>query len=251
MEVPIQAPDTEKAAMFPKTRWTLVVRSGNSGEEESAHAEKALAELCEIYWPPLYLYLRRAGKSPQDSEDMVQDFFAHVVRRDFFERADPAQGKLRSFLLKSLKNFAVDRHKFETAEKRGGNVHLLSIDHDQAERQLSIEQSSHLAPDVAYDRQWALSVLEGALDSVADQYSENGKKQLFDALSPLIAWNVRARPQKEVAEELGLTDSAMRVALHRLRSKFKDAIRGRVAETVVGGSKEIDREIEELFAALA
>lgn len=235
-------------SLFPETRWTLVVKSADGN---SLVATPALSELCEMYWQPLYIYLRRMGKSPEDSEDCVQDFFEHLLKSNFFDQAEATNGKLRYFLLKSLKNFSIDQYKRDSAAKRGGGHKPLSIDRQLAENGFLLEEIDELSPDKAFDRQWAYSLLNKALDSLRTSYRANGKTELFEGLSPLLSWNVRSRPQSEVAKELNLSDSAMRVALHRLRAKFRDSIREQVAETIAGTEKDIDEEIRELFAALS
>lgn len=233
---------------FPQTCWSLVVRSSKPCESGK---QQALSDLCQLYWRPLFQYLRRSGWTEPDAEDLVQDFFSHILKNDVFGRARPEQGKLRSFLLKSLKNYAVDRHRYRSAEKRGGGSSPVSIDHELAEHQQALEQDLHLSPDLEFDRQWAYSVLGVALEKVERHYRGIGKAQLFEQLSPLLSWNARSRPQREVARDLELTESVMRVALHRLRARFRAAIRDQVAQTVRGGDLEVEEELQTLFRALA
>lgn len=201
-------------------------------ERDPETARRALAELCELYWYPLYAFVRRSGRSPEDAEDLTQAFLAHLLEREDFGRADPARGRLRSYLLGALKHFLANEAARAGAARRGGGARLVPLDRAWGESQLALEPADPgMTPDQLYDRRWALSLLASALEDVRKGYEARGKGEQFETLAPFLAWN-SGEDFAAAAETLGLTESGVRVAVHRLRRRYRDAVSAAVADTV-------------------
>jgi RNA polymerase sigma factor (sigma-70 family) len=229
----------QESPKFLNTRWSLVMHAGDADEQT---AQRALSELCEIYWYPIYAFVRRGGHSPPDAEDLTQEFFAGFLQRKDFAAADPEKGRLRSYLLGALKHFLVNTSARANAQKRGGGQSAVSLDSDWAESQLKLEPvGDQASPEKLFDRRWALTLLDRALVSVAEAYEKRGKAEQFQALEKFLAWN-SGEDLRRAAEQLGVSESAFRVALHRLRQRYRKALRQEVAETV-GSSSDLESEI--------
>lgn len=237
---------------FRKTRWSLVLEAGNA---DATIAKRALSELCEIYWQPLYGFLRRSGRSVQDAEDLTQEFLHGFLRRGDFAKADRTKGRLRSYLLGALKHFLANYAARERAAKRGGGQALISIpgitDWEAAEARFeqSVRATGPLTPDQQFDRQWALAILELALRRLRGEYEQRGKGELFATLEPFITWN-SGEAYGSAARRAGLSETAFRVGVHRVRDRFHRALREEIAETV-GSSEDLERELKQfpqLFA---
>jgi RNA polymerase sigma factor (sigma-70 family) len=208
-----------------------------------------MADLCGTYWYPLYAFVRSRGSSPEEAEDLTQSFFAHLLEKDVLRHVDPSKGRFRAFLLASCKNFVWDERARERAKKRGGGAKLLSLDAGEAEERFGLEPAHDLTPEKVFDRQWALTVIEQAVERLRKRYARSGKQEQFEALKVFLSGERRPVPQAEIARRLGLTELAVKVAVHRLRKRFRDALRDEIAHTVSDG-EEIDAELRSLYSAL-
>lgn len=232
---------------FHDTRWTLVSRSRGSDTQSKA----ALSELCEAYYAPVVAFLRRDGRDEDTALDLAHDFFARLLQGDAISGADPLRGRFRSYLLSALKRFAADQRDRDHAMKRGGGqIHAVIENHDSSTGAgLQIADDSVEAPDAAFDRQWALTVLARALATLEAELRDSGKGLQFDTLKPWLTADGDATPQAEAAAKLGLSEDAVKVAIHRLRKRFRDAVKAEIAQTVsdLGNVRE---ELDALMAAL-
>lgn len=228
---------------FTTTRWNIVAQAGCLG---SPVGEVALETLCRQYWPPLYAYIRRRGFRPPDAQDLTQQFFAHFLRQDAFGKADPARGRFRSYLLKSLQNFLADEWKCTHRVKRGGGVADLSWDSPTIGIRFSIDAKEPVTPEQAYDEQWAATVLDHALGRLQNEYADAGKDRLFNQIKDHIWGPAGTTSYHQIAEALGVTEGALRVATHRLRLRFRELLRAEIAPTVKHPA-EIDEELHDLI----
>ncbi len=232
---------------FATTRWSVVLAAS---AERREHSERALAELCEGYWYPLYAFVRRRGHDPDDARDLTQSFFARLLEKEVLSAADPARGKFRSFLLASMKNFLTSEWRRQAAAKRGGEVEIVSIDYDDAEHRYRVEPADALSPEAIYERRWALELIERAVADVRAQYASRGHEDVFDALKGFLGADHGDVPYTELARRLSQSEAALRTALSRLRARWRDRLRELVAETVETDGM-VDNELSALLAALA
>jgi RNA polymerase sigma factor (sigma-70 family) len=230
---------------FLTTRWSVVLEAGRGGEG----ARAALSELCATYWYPLYAYVRRRGYGAEDAQDLTQAFFARVLEKNVVHAADPARGRFRAFLLGSLKNFLANEWDRVHAQKRGGGVVPLSLDFDEADRRFSREPGHRLTPEKEYERNWALAVLDRALSRLESEYSRRGRGALFTRLKPALVAADDEGSRREMAADLGMTEGAVKVALHRMRGAFRESLRREISETVAG-ERDCDDELRSLIDAL-
>ncbi|MDX1382345.1 MAG: sigma-70 family RNA polymerase sigma factor [Thermoanaerobaculia bacterium] len=239
-------PSRGRRGRFATTHWSLVLAAGDRG---SASSEQALAELCGAYWYPLYAYVRRRGYDPDDARDLTQSFFAHLLEKNGIGQADPARGRFRTFLLASIKNFVAGEWRKRSAQKRGGDAEILSIDFDSAEDQYKVEPSRELTPEQVYERRWAMELLARAVDEVRRHYEGSGKGQLFEKLKGTLGGGEVVLPYSELAPQLGMTEGALRTAVFRLRQRWRDELRRLVAATV-GDEAAVDDEIRSLLESI-
>jgi RNA polymerase sigma factor (sigma-70 family) len=232
---------------FITTRWTLVAAAADSADPRG---REALGDLCQTYWPPLYAFLRRHGHTPEDAQDLTQGFFARVLERHDFRAADPARGRFRSFLLTALQHYVINEHERETTLKRGGRLQRLSLDFDEVERTYVLEARTGDSPDRVFNRKWAAISLDRALQRLRRECHDSGKGALADALLPYLTDTGNLPSYRVVAEPLGLTEGATKVAVHRLRQRFGAILRLEIAETVLSPA-EVDDEVRELIRALS
>jgi DNA-directed RNA polymerase specialized sigma24 family protein len=235
-----------RTGRFHTTRWDDVLAARDPA---GAEAREALAELCRAYWYPLYAYVRRKGYPPDQAEDLTQGFFSDGLARNFLRAADPHRGKFRSFLLASFENFLKNEHERRQRVKRGGRVRTVSIDPGSAEARYHREPAHIATPESLYDRRWALTLLDRALDRLEQAMADRGKAPLFDRLKPALLGDHDAAAYATVASELGMTEGAVKVAAHRFRDRLRGIIREEIAATV-SDPREIDDEIRDLFSAL-
>src|SRR5262245_25152224 len=235
-----------RAGRFHTTRWDDVLAARDPAGPE---AREALAELCRAYWYPLYAYVRRKGCPREQAEDLTQGFFSDGLARNFLRTADPARGRFRSFLLASFENYLKNEHERQQRVKRGGRVRIVSIDPGDAEARYHREPPHIATPEHLYDRRWALTLLDRALDRLERRISDRGKGPLFDRRNPALLGEGDAIAYAQVASELGMTEGAVKVAAHRLREQLRDIIREEIALTVADSAR-IDDEIRDLFSAL-
>jgi RNA polymerase sigma-70 factor (ECF subfamily) len=234
---------------FATTRWTLVLDAARHGQTEATSAGRALSTLCQTYWPPLYAHARRGGLPPADAEDAVQGFFARLLRLESLALARRERGRFRAFLLGSFNHYLADLRDHARAEKRGAHL-LPPLDTSATEAALNSAVSSGLAPDRAFDRVWALALLEAVNTRLRAEHLASGQGEQFDLLFPCVAGRTAEAPHASIAEALGISESAVRVTLHRLRQRYRQLLREEVAQTVAR-SEDIDAELRHLVAALA
>jgi RNA polymerase sigma-70 factor (ECF subfamily) len=227
---------------FPATRWTIIRAA--RGQDEIAG--RALNELCLLYWPPVYAFVRRKGKSQPDAEDITQGFFAEILARGSFNTVAEEKGRLRTFLLKAVTRHMINLHEKECAAKRGGGEPILSLDFERAERGYIVEPGHSITPELEFERRWALQLLEHALDGVRQDAKRNHGEALFEDLKGIVSLDTATTIYDEIAARHGMTEGAVKAAAHRLRQKFREALRAAIAETV-STDEEIDDEIRHLF----
>ena len=232
---------------FVTTRWTVVV---NAGRHSTVQSEKALEELCRTYWYPLYAYVRRRGHSPEDAQDLTQEFFARLLEGQSLAGADPELGRFRSFLLTSMNHFLTDEWKKANAKKRGGGCEVLSLDWAAAEERFDLEPVDDCTPDKLFEKQWALTLLAEVLNRLELEYQQEGKADLFAALKQTLMGSRESQPYAELAGALGLNEGAVKVAVHRLRKRYRELIRDEIAGTL-DRTQDIDQEMRHLFRSLA
>lgn len=209
----------------------------------------ALSKLCESYWSPIYSYLRRRGYSRDDAQDLTQEFLTRFVEHNRVARADPVKGRFRSFLLASLKNFLCDEWDKARAKKRGGGMQVVSLQFDTAEMQYAREPADMVTPEGLYELNWAMTILDNALNSLREQYAAEDKASLFAALHPCLTDDPAAKPYAVLAEHLGMTESGVKSAVHRLRRRYRETLRAQIAHTVAS-KEDIDDELRYLTAVL-
>ncbi len=235
------------AAQFTLTHWSVVLSAGRS---QSSHAQDALEQLCRSYWHPIYAFVRRQGHSPADAQDLTQEFFARLLQKHYLAGVDPAKGRFRSFLLAALKHFLANEWDKARAQKRGGRQILLPIDGQSAETSYRVEPVDRLTPEKIFERRWALTLLDRVLARLRQEYEGAGKKESFEQLKSTLTGDRRSVPYAEIARRLSSTEGAIKVAVHRLRQRYRELLREEIAHTVATPG-EVEAEIQALFAALA
>jgi len=228
---------------FHTTRWSLVLCAGGEG----AGAYSALSGLCEAYWYPLYAFIRRQGYTAHDAQDLTQEFFAGLVERGGVGHVAPERGRFRTWLLTALKHFLINEWRRARTQKRGGGAITVSFD-DDAEARYLREPADPMSADKLFDRRWALTLLDRVLERLGTELAQSGKSAHFEALKFCLGGEKHA--YGEIAISLGMTESAVKVAAHRLRERYRALIRAEIAETVAS-SEEVDGELRDLFAALS
>lgn len=243
----------DKPDRFATTRWSVVLASaGSQGEEQKAR--EALNQLCESYWRPVFAFICRHGHSTSDAQDLAQDFFVMVLEGNLLKLADPHRGRFRALLLKSLQNFLRESARTSRARKHGGNVRFISWDDwmAAAPSRLSISPIAleSWSPERLFDLRWAATVTEHALRRLREECEAKGRLRVFDALSSSLGAERTDVSYSNIAATLGIEETTVKKLLHRLRQRYRELLRGEVAETVADPS-EIDDEIRHLCAALA
>jgi RNA polymerase sigma-70 factor (ECF subfamily) len=225
----------------------MVVRA----KGEAPEARAALGDLCEAYWAPVYRFLKREGRNDDESRELTQEFFSRLLAGSTLEKADPGKGRFRSYLLGALKHFLADQRRAEGRQKRGGDVIIESIESSGATTSpgLSIADPGAETTDAYFDRHWALAVMERGLDAVRNSFAQAGKAEHFEVLKPWLIGDVESLSQADAAAGLGISTGAVKVAIHRMRQKFGEAIRREIAETV-DTEEEIAGELRYLIEAL-
>ena len=212
-------------------------------------AQEALETLCRTYWYPLYVYVRRQGQSPHDAQDLTQEFFARLLEKKYLRLADPDRGKFRAFLLKSLKHFLVNEWEKARTQKRGGGEYVIPLDAEIAESRYAAEPALALTLDEVYEKRWAVTLLEAVLVGLHESYAASGRLSVFETLKVFIWGDQTTLSYAEVAPQLGLTEGAVKVAVHRLRSRYRELLREEIAKTVATPG-EVDEELRHLIAVL-
>jgi DNA-directed RNA polymerase specialized sigma24 family protein len=234
-------------AGFAPTRWTMVMAAAGGGEE--GQAREALERLCATYWYPLYAFVRRQGYGAHDAQDLTQGFFARLLEKKDLAAVDRAKGKFRSFLLAAIQHYLANEWDRTQAQKRGGGVALLSIDDAEAERRYHDEPAEQMTAEQLFDRRWALTLLDRVLARLGDEMRSEGKAEHFEALKFCLTGE-RGAAYGEMAGRLGTSGGALKVAVHRLRDRYRALLRAEIAETV-GSDGDVDDELRQLFSALS
>ncbi|MDB6123703.1 MAG: hypothetical protein JWQ71_2696 [Pedosphaera sp.] len=229
---------------FVTTHWSAVVRAG---QVDAASAHVALDELCQTYWYPLYAFIRRQGRAPQDAEDLTQAFFARLLEKNFVAAADPEKGKFRTFLLAALKRFMANEWDRDHAQKRGGFQTVIAIDQAVVESRFNADLTHDLQPDVLFERQWAMMLLERVMSLLQEEYVATGRATLFEHLRSCLAKQEATQSYALIAVELKLTEAAVKTAVHRLRTRYREILRSEIGKTVASPD-EIETELRHLFS---
>lgn len=232
-------------AGFVTTRWTAVLAAGR---KSSPQADVALEELCRTYWYPLYAYARRRGRSKEDAEDVTQAFFERFLRKNYLEGLSPERGRFRAFLLVSLKHFLADEWDRGARQKRGAHAMHLSLDWRDADTRYQLDLRDDLSPDRLYDRVWAVALLERVVGRLQDECAADGKAELFAKLKPMLTADRSVISYPQAAAALGMSEEAARVAVHRLRRRYRDLLREEIAQTLAEPA-QVEEEMRALFAA--
>lgn len=244
---------TDAAANFPSrggafvsTRWSIVLAAGR---RDTPGSQAALETLCQVYWLPLYAYVRRRGFSPEDAQDLTQEFFHHFLRKRSVATADPNRGRFRSFLLASLKHFLADEWDRRRALKRGGHVTILTIDFGEAEERLLAAESPARTPEQIYERRWGMTLLRQVYLLLEEEHRRQGKEELFTVLSGCLGGERQKHPYPDLASRLGMGEGAVRVAVHRLRKRYRELLRETVAQTVADPA-DVEEELRYLIRVM-
>lgn len=206
---------------------------------------EALEQLCQAYWLPIYSFARRQGASPEVAADRTQGFFAQLLDRNSLDAADPRRGRFRTFLLSAFQNYCRNEHRNEHAQKRGGDARAISIDVQSAESRCRVEPSTELTPELLYERQWAMALLDRVFERLAEEFAESGRAALLETLQPRLS-GVKEPTYAEIAERFGMTETAVKVVAYRMRNRFGELLRDEVAQTVEQPS-DVEDELRRLF----
>lgn len=242
-----KTPDPPCNGRFASTRWSIVLTAAGG---ESTASDEALAHLCETYWPPLYAFARRSGHCADEAQDLTQGFFARLLEKRDIGAARPELGRFRSFLLGAFKHYIANVRKHASAKKRGGGETPFPLDFRPAEELFVREPAETRTPETQYERQWVLTLLESVLGELRTDYTRRGQGDLFERLKPFLTDEHPATSYHSLSAECGISEGMLRVAVHRLRRRYRDLLRRTVADTVSSPS-DIEDEIRFLFSALA
>jgi RNA polymerase sigma-70 factor (ECF subfamily) len=239
-------PEQPREDRFQTTHWSLVLAAR---DRDAPRADRALADLCAAYWYPLYAFIRRKGHDPDRAADLAQEFFARLLEKDYLKAVDRRKGRFRSFLLAACTHFLANEHDRARALKRGGGRTPIPLDPRDAEGRYATEPAHELTAERLYERRWALTLLEGTLDRLGREFHRAGKGPLYEHLKVILTGAEGAAPYAQVGADLGMREAAVKKAAQRLRRRYRELLRERVAETVEG-PEAVDDEIRELFAIL-
>lgn len=232
--------------VFATTHWSVVVEAGQA---DSPKASQAMALLCHTYWYPIYAYVRRKGYPAPDAQDLTQEFFARLLARNYVTAADRQRGKFRSFLLGAFEHFLAKEWRRAHAEKRGGGRAAFSLDEMDAENRYLLEPAHELTPAKIFDRRWATTLLDQAIARLGEECLASQKRELFEAVQPLLSGDSADISYAELARSLNTTEGALKVAVHRLRHRYGELVRAEIAQTVAS-PVEVESELRELLAVL-
>ena len=233
-------------ARFATTRWSLVLAAGRDASPDS---EQALAALCETYWYPLYAFARRSGYATADAQDATQDFFAALLEKDYLRLAVSERGRFRSFLVAAFKHFLSKERARARAQKRGGGRRLVALDFQDGETRYHREPGHALTPERIFERRWALTLLDRVLGLLQEELAGAGKRHLFDHLKAFVGGDKGSRSYVQVGADLGMSEGAVKVAVHRLRQRYRELLRAEIAQTLADPA-DVDEELRHLFAAV-
>ncbi|MBI2924631.1 MAG: sigma-70 family RNA polymerase sigma factor [Verrucomicrobia bacterium] len=248
MSAPLLEKDSAPSAgsRFTTTHWSVVLAAGSG---DSPQATAALEQLCRTYWYPLYAFVRRRGLSPEDAQDLVQEFFARRLAKDYVARADPQKGKFRSFLLAGVERLLCDERDKANRLKRGGGQTVISLDAQAAEDRYRLEPADEHTPEQLYERSWATALLERAARRLQEEYAAAGKAELFEQLTEFRLDVAEQRAYADVAARLGLSESAVKSAIHRLRQRHQELVREEIAQTLADPA-ELEEEVRYLLRVI-
>lgn len=242
MTTPVSSHD-----IFATTRWTVVLAAG---AQHTPQADRALEELCETYWFPLYAYVRRRGATKEDAEDLTQKFFALFLEKNYLDGLDAGRGRFRAFLLASLKNFLANEWDKARTQKRGGDAIHLSLDWQTADTQFQIASASETSPDKAFDREWAMALLGKVIERLAAESAAGASAAQFETLKAFLTAGRGERSHAAAAKILNMEEGAVRVAVHRLRKRYRQLLRDEIAQTLTDPA-QVDEEMGALFGAFS
>ena len=242
---PVKPSTSAPADYFATTHWTVVLTAGRRSTPE---ADRALEELCRTYWYPLYAYVRRQGHSKEDAEDLTQGFFAGFLKRNYLEGVSSEKGRFRAFLLAALKHYLANEYDRAGRQKRGGGVAALSLNWQDADTRYQIDPADQLSPDKLYDRAWATTLLEQVIARLRAECAAEGKARVFEELKPFLMVGKGDIPYAQAAASLGVNEGAARVAVHRLRQRYRELLREEIARTLAAPA-DLDEELRALFQA--
>ena len=239
-DAPAPGPD------FPTTHWTLVTRVRQGGEVRQA----ALEELCRLYWYPIYAFLRRRGHAQHDAEDLTQGFFVKLLGDESFDAAQADKGRLRTFLLGALDRHLADQQRRQSALKRGGGQQIIAFEELHAEERYALEPLDHRSPELLFTRAWAQLLIEGVRDKLRVNFDETGRAGVFETLLPFLLMDDAPPSYRQVAQKLDSSETAVRLLVFRMRTRFRDLLRDEVARTVAT-PEEVEAEMGWLKSVLA
>jgi RNA polymerase sigma factor (sigma-70 family) len=235
-----------KSADFAATRWTLVLSAARGSQTPRAAA--AMAELCRVYWYPLYAFIRRRGHGAQDAEDLTQEFFTRLLEKHFLAAANREKGRFRTFLLMAVKRFLANEFDAAQSQKRGGGQPVVPLDGLQPEARYRLEPADTRSPERLFEQQWALTLLDQVLARLQSDMVAGGKAALFEALKVHLAGS-REESYESTAARLGMSEGAVKVAVHRLRRRYRELLQEEISHTVAGPD-EVEDELRYLFTCL-
>jgi RNA polymerase sigma-70 factor (ECF subfamily) len=236
----------QPVAIFTTTHWSVVL---NAVETARPGADKALGQLCEIYWYPLYVYVRRQGYNPDDAKDLTQEFFSRLLAGNYLRTIDRKKGKFRSFLLAAIEHFLAKHWRDSHRLKRGGGHSIISLDQDPESR-YRIEPAQDATPECMFERRWAFTLIEQALRQLREEFVGAKKLLLFEALVPFLSGDRPDLTYAQVGKRLDLTEGAVKVAVHRLRARYGELVRAEISRTVASPD-EVDAELRYLLAVIS
>ena len=231
---------------FATTHWSIVLTAQRS---DTTRAQAALSKLCQTYWYPLYAFVRRQGHGPEDAQDLTQDFFARLLAKNYLAEVVREKGKFRSFLLAALKHFLANEWDRTQAAKRGGGQVFISLNDAEAESRYRLEPADEMSADRIFERRWAMTLLEQVLSRLRREHIQAGKVELYEQLKACLPGARDSAPYAELAARLKMTEGAIKVAVHRLRQRYRELLRDEIAQTV-SGPAEVEEELRHLFSVL-
>jgi RNA polymerase sigma-70 factor (ECF subfamily) len=233
-------------SQFATTHWSVVLAAG---DRRAPAANVALAQLCESYWYPLYLYVRRRIEDVHEAQDLTQAFFEQLLERGVFEAADRERGRFRAYLLTACKRFLINEWHKDRAAKRGGGRRLLALDFESGESKLGLVAVDRSTPEQLYDEKWAVTLLERVMDRLRSEYAAKERLRHFETLKHFLAGSPQGTAYAAAAQELGISETTAKVAAHRMRKRYRELLRDEIAQTVER-PEDIEEEIRDLFAVL-
>jgi RNA polymerase sigma-70 factor (ECF subfamily) len=247
------APDSEpgrssdRREWFSATHWSVVMAAGGQGSPQAA---EALEKLCRTYWYPLYAYVRRRGYNGDDAQDLTQEFFIRLLEKNYPSQADPAKGKFRSFLLLRLNHFLADERDRAATQKRGGAKVFISLDEESPEGRYGLEPADELTPEKIFERRWAQTILDQAVARLQAEFVADGKAMIYEVLRAFQPGEQNTLSYADAAARLGLSESAVKSMIHRMRQRHRELVREEIAHTV-STAAEVDEELRHLIAVIS